>query len=125
MGALPKRLSDAHLQMYDDLASGMAKVKIKQRYENGGYGTGCDDFERDYRVVIRCYAMNIENIADDERAKLYGRYQEIYRLALERGRIKDAREILDAMVKLSGVNKDGGIEVGDGTITISFGTKNN
>lgn len=107
--------------MYDDMAQGMAKAKMRQKYDDGLYGEAAD-FDEDYKAVLSMYASDIETLSSDEKAKLYGRYLAVYRMAFEAGRLDDARKILDSMTKLT-VASDKGVtlESGSGRITISFG----
>jgi len=111
--------------MLNDLTDGQSKAYIRDRFENGGYGeVGSSTFGKSWAKLIRDYAHELEN-DEDERAKLYARYLNIYKMAVDNGRASDARQILDSMAKVAGLtNERLTLEpIDNAGITITFGVK--
>ena len=113
------------MTMLNDLTDGQSKAFIRDRFENGGYGpVEKTTFERAWSRLIRDFAHELEN-DEDERAKLYARYLNIYKMAVDNGRAADARQILDSMAKVAGLtNERLTLEpIDNAGITITFGIK--
>lgn len=110
------------MTMLNDLTDGQSKAYIRDRFESGGYGTvEKTTFERAWKKLIVEYAFELEN-NEDERAKLYARYLNIYKMAVDNGRAADARQILDSMAKIAGLADERlTVDAGGSSVTISFG----
>ena len=114
-----------YMTMLSDLTDGQSRAYIRNRFENGGYGTPeKTSFDRAWGKMIRDFAHELEN-DEDERAKLYARYLNIYKMAVDNGRASDARQILDSMAKVAGLtNERLTLEpIDNAGITITFGVK--
>ena len=112
------------MTMLGDLTDGQSKAFIRERFEGNGYGQKENvTFERAWNKLIQEYARELEN-NETERAKLYARYLNIYKMAVDGGRASDARQILDSMAKVAGLtNERLTLDTANNGITISFGIK--
>lgn len=129
-----KKIPQWWWSIYDDIVEGYSRSEIWRKYEAGEYANPLDVddlesvFNDEYNAVIKMYAKDIEFLPIEERTKMYNRYLRVYRMAMDRGRFSDARQILDSMVRLAGSSAEQGkpkVEIGsdNGTITVSFGLK--
>lgn len=111
--------------MYDSIIEGMPKAKMRESYKKGEFGKP-GDFDEDYAFVIDLYSCDIENLEKDEKAKLYARYLAAYRMAYRQGSLRDMREILNAMAKLTiQSEQQATVKTNNGDITITFGFSKN
>ena len=129
-----KKIPQWWWRIYDDIVEGYSRSEVWRKYQDGEYANPLDVddlesvFNDEYNAVIKMYAKDIEFLPIEERTKMYNRYLRVYRMAMDRGRFSDARQILDRMVRLAGSSSEPGkpkVEIGsdNGTITVSFGLK--
>lgn len=101
------------IQLYNDIVEGQSRLYMLRKWLAGLYGNTCGDsveederlFAEAYNAAIRQLRNNLEDLDDDERAKLYARYLAVYNQAFDTGNMKEARNTLDSMVKLQGLSK--------------------
>lgn len=101
------------IQLYNDIVEGQSRLYMLRKWLAGLYGNTCGDsvdederlFAEAYNAAIKQLRHNLEDLDDDERAKLYARYLAVYNQAFDTGNMKEARNTLDSMVKLQGLSK--------------------
>lgn len=121
----PDAEMNRRMMMYDAIIEGMPKARLKASYKKGEFGKP-GDFDEDYAFVIDLYSCDIENLEKDEKAKLYARYLAAYRMAYRQGSLRDIREILNAMAKLTlQSEQQATVKTNNGDITITFGFSKN
>lgn len=129
---------DRLLLIRDDYLKGMSKSEIRKAFFEGKY---CDlskcsmdssvrlAWTRDWKRMIDVFQDDIERSSEVLIADFMGKYNHLYKEAVKKGNIREARSILDSMSKLAGLT-DGNqtnIQVNalnDG-VTINFGFDNN
>ena len=128
------KIPDYIWRIYDDVADGYPRSECWRKYKECNYNNPSadeDSFNADYKQVISLYARDIEHLPMEERAKMYNRYLRVYRAVMDRGRFNDARQILDAMVRLTGSAAETGAPSmtltpdGGGKVTVTFGLNAN
>ena len=120
--------------LYDDIVEGASRLYMLRKWLSGAYGNQMTTVEADeeafaeaYNEAVKYLKLNLEELDDNERDKLYGRYLAVYKAALDNGDLKNARGTLDSMVKLQGLSKSDNKQISvkndkeNDTITISFG----
>lgn len=129
---------DRLLLIRDDYIQGMSKSEIRKKFFEGKY---CDlsncsmdsavrlAWTRDWKRMIDVFQDDMERSREVLVADFMGKYNHLYKEAVKKGNIREARSILDSMSKLAGLT-DGNqtnIQVNalnDG-VTINFGFDNN
>lgn len=110
-----KMIDDIDVAMYNDMVEGANYLYMLKRWLSGAYGNALgasvevdeDEFNDRYTRVIKHLRENIEQLDDDERSKMYGRYLALYKMASDGKNVRDARAVLDSMSKLQGLSDTG------------------
>ena len=127
-------LSDSELnvaaKMEKDFDAGKPKLEIYRQFNKGKYDgvahKGAKDFGKYWAIMER--AMKYELQEDqDKRHEIYAKYMALYKIAHDRGNLKEGRNILDSICRLLRINGPGGGENSiivdkDNNITITFGS---
>lgn len=116
------------MKMSDDFDSGKPKLDIYRKYNGGKYDgqrhKGVKAFNQAWNLMIKSMQYDIQN-SDDRRADIYSKYMALYRIAFERGNIKEGRNVLDSLCRLLRLNLDQNPNTilidKDNNVTISFG----
>lgn len=106
-------MAKVDIKLYNDIVEGQSRLYMLRKWLAGLYGNVMsDDVEEDERLFAEAYNAaikqlrhNLEDLDDDERAKLYARYLAVYNQAYDTGNLKEARNTLDSMTKLQGLSK--------------------
>lgn len=118
--------------VYCDIANGVSRSTVIQKITSGAY----DGMERPlakrtaanyYNAALDRFAVDCDVEAERLRNLFYGRYEALLEDAVKKGDIYNARNILDSMCRIFGVERkvpDTAIMVNGGDIKISFGFDN-
>ena len=104
-----------------------SRINTYREYYHRGYG-GRDKFYSDLNwMVQQFFPVKCDEMRDDLRTDFLQRYAGIYNKLIEKGREKDAADVLDKMVKLTGVSEPERIlqqiQTGDIEVKFDFGVE--
>ena len=118
--------------VYCDIANGVSRSVIIDKITKGVY----EGMERPfckrtaayyYNAALDRFSVDTDIEAEKLRKMFYGRYEALLEEAVQRGDIYNARNILDSMCRIFGVERkepQTAIQVNGGDIKISFGFNN-
>lgn len=119
-------------KMHMDVLNGAPKALVKQRYFNGEYideVIGLNDnakhkrFQRAWDAMIDEFGKDFEENKNDLKSKFLAKYNYLYQLAIDKGNIKEARQILDSLREMTGADEPTQVDMNiDGDINIEFNT---
>jgi hypothetical protein len=119
-------------QCYCDIANGVSRSTVIQKITQGTYEGMARPLAK--RTAAYYYNAALDRFAEDTdveseklRQMFYGRYEALLEEAVKKGDIYNARNILDSMCRIFGVERkvpDTAIMVNGGDIKISFGFDN-
>ena len=106
-------MAKVDIQLYNDIVEGQSRLYMLRKWLAGLYGNTCGDsvdederlFAEAYNAAMKQLRHNLEDLDEDERAKLYARYLAVSNQAYDTGNLKEARNTLDSMTKLQGLSK--------------------
>ena len=130
-------MAKVDIKLYNDIVEGQSRLYMLRKWLAGLYGNTCGDsvdederlFAEAYNAAIKQLRHNLEDLDDDERAKIYARYLAVYNQAFDTGNLKEARNTLGSMTKLQGLSKSDNKSISvkndkeNDVITISFGVE--
>lgn len=123
-------------EMHYDVLKGMTKYRVRRKFLDGGYtlpDTDKADMSKDGRNLERRFTNYwndmIENFGEEFednrealKAKFIARYTYLYEQALNKNDLKDAKAILDSIVRLTGADEPIKSDINlNGEISIDFG----
>lgn len=128
-------------EMHNDVLRGMTRYRVRRKFLDGEYTLPCTpvaDMSKDGRNLerrftaywddmIEEFGKEFEKDRDKLRSKFLAKYNYLYEQALLKGDVKDARAILDSMVKLTGCIQETpstAIQINgsdDGKVVVNFG----
>lgn len=119
-------------KMHMDVLNGAPKSLVKERYFNGEYideVIGLNDnakhkrFQRAWDAMIDEFGKDFEENKNDLKSKFLAKYNYLYQLAIDKGNIKEARQILDSLREMCGTDEPTQVDLQvDGDIDIKFDT---
>ena len=125
-----KQVDEIIDQVYCDIANGRTKTEIINMLKNGSYGKTMQtrnayDY---YNAAVSRFCNEKNEEADKLRAIYYGRFETLYRDAMEKGDIYNANNILQSVCRIFGLEApktpDTAIQINssqENGITINFG----
>lgn len=116
-------------KMYQDVLNGLSKREIKNKFLGGEYpvptaGTLRSEerkFFRYWNSMLEQFGEEFEGSMKDLKAKLIARYTYLYERCMAGNNLKDARSVLDSIVKLTGADAPQKQEIELKGFTIDFG----
>lgn len=104
-----KRIEDLLDEATCDFINGLSKSDILIKFEKGLYdnqkkGVGHNIALQYYRAILSRLEIDEPN-KDEAKYAFYSMYLNLYREAMEAGNRMEAKQILDSMVKLTGLDK--------------------
>ena len=125
-------------EMHLDVLKGMTKYRIRKKFLSGGYTLPehayCKEdesedgrnlerrFTRYWQDMIDAFGEEFEDNREALKAKFIARYTYLYEQALNKNDLKDAKAILDSIVRLTGADEPIKSDVNlNGEISIDFG----
>ena len=116
-------------RMRVDYLAGDNKYEIRQAFMQGKYGEEVKNysqvtFDKWWRELESDWGSELNAKKDVIKAQIYAKYNDIYKKALKKDNLKMAKETLDSIVKMTGVNAPDtqvNIQNNDGNLTIDFG----
>ena len=114
------------LDMRKDYLDGMSKSEIRKAYIEGKYAglENCNNdesirsaWQRDWRRLLQVFKDDFENSRDILTADFMGKYSHLYKEAMRRNNLKEARSVLDSMAKIAGLYEPSGQQT---NVQISF-----
>lgn len=125
-------------EMHLDVLKGMTKYRIRKKFLNGGYtlpehGFCKEDesedgrnlerrFTRYWQDMIDAFGEEFEDNREALKAKFIARYTYLYEQALNKNDLKDAKAVLDSIVRLTGADEPIKQEIDlNGGFVIDFG----
>lgn len=120
-------------KMHFDVLNGMPKYMVKDRFYNGEYYELPKDlttkakykrFNRAWDIMIDKFGKDFEENNEMLKSKFLAKYNYLYQLAVDKGNIKEARQILDSLTHLLGVDNPQKVDLNvGGDIKIEFDTE--
>lgn len=114
--------------MYDDCIRGKQKYQIREKFMNGEYNNKAltnASFCGYWNEMILLFAEEFEKNREDLKSKFLARYLYLYETAINSKRTKEAKDILDSIVKLTGADEPIRQEIDvNGGFVIDFGLDN-
>lgn len=114
--------------MYNDCIRGKQKYQIMEKFVNGKYDNAAksDRTFRDYwNEMIDKFAEEFEENREKLKSKFLSRYLFLYEKCIEKNDFKGAREILDSLKKMTGMDDPIQAEIDvNGGFIIDFGLDN-
>ena len=114
--------------MYDDCIRGKQKYQIREKFMNGEYNNKAltnASFCGYWNEMILLFAEEFEKNREDLKSKFLARYLYLYETAINNKRTKEAKDILDSIVKLTGADEPIRQEIDvNGGFVIDFGLDN-
>lgn len=116
-------------QMLFDSLNGMSKFQIKQKFVSGGYGDSLKKDDARYREskfyeywnkMNERFAEEIAESRESLKASFFAKYQKLYEQAVKEKDLKNAKLILDSIVKLTGVAEPEKKEIKINDVDIDF-----
>lgn len=126
-------------EMHNDVLQGMTKYRVRQKFLGGGYivpdtieedrskeGRNLERrFNRYWNDMLSKFGEEFEENREALRAKFIARYTYLYNLAVNKNDLKDAKAILDSIVRLTGADEPTRQEIDlNGGFIIDFGLDN-
>lgn len=128
-------------EMHYDVLKGMTKYRIRKKFLDGGYtlpehrlskedesedGRNLERrFTNYWNDMINAFGEEFEDNREALKAKFIARYTYLYEQALNKNDLKDAKAILDSIVRLTGADEPIKSDVNlNGEISIDFGFNN-
>ena len=119
-------------KMHMDVLNGAPKSLVKERYFNGEYIDEVADlndnakhkrFQRAWDAMIDEFGKDFEENKNDLKSKFLAKYNYLYQLAIDKGNIKEARQILDSLRDMTGADEPTKVDLNvDGVVHIEFDT---
>lgn len=123
-----KNRKDTIKAMYQDCIRGKQKWEIKEKWLDGKYknnARGEQTFGEYWREMLERFKDEFEKNREDLKSKFLARYMSLYEKAVDKGNIKEARQILDSITKLTGADEPVKQEINlSGDFVIDFGLDN-
>ena len=94
--------------MYNDVIRGKQKYQIREKFTDGGYdnSTKSDRSFFDYwNGMMDLFAEEFEENKKQLKSKFISRYMYLYEKCVEAGKLKEAREVLDSLKKMTGMDE--------------------
>lgn len=114
--------------MYDDCIRGKQKYQVREKFMNGEYNNKAltnASFCGYWNEMISLFAEEFEKNREDLKSKFLARYLYLYEMAINNKRTKEAKDILDSIVKLTGADEPIRQEIDvNGGFVIDFGLDN-
>lgn len=114
--------------MYFDVIHGKQKYQIREKFTSQGYNnkTHSDrQFFTYWNAMIDLFAEEFEKNREDLKSKFLARYLFLYEKAIDSKNLKEAKNILDSIVKLTGADEPIRQEIDvNGGFVIDFGLDN-
>lgn len=123
-----KNRKDTIKAMYQDCIRGKQKWEIKEKWLDGKYknnARGEQTFGEYWREMLERFKDEFEKNREDLKSKFLARYMSLYEKAVDKGNIKEARQILDSITKLTGADEPVKADITVKGIEIDFGFGNN
>ena len=115
-------------EMKDDVIRGLQKHQVRDKFVSGQYyskTSSVRSFNDYWRDMLDLFAEEFEKNREDLKSKFLARYLYLYELAVQKNNLKDARAILDSIVKLTGADEPIRQEIDlTGGFSIDFGLDN-
>lgn len=122
-------------EMHYDVLKGVTKYRIRKKFLNGEYtlhersedkskdGRNLERrFTRYWQDMIDAFGEEFEDSRESLRSKFIARYTYLYEQALLKNDLKDAKAILDSIVKLTGADEPTKTDINlNGDFVIDFG----
>lgn len=114
--------------MYNDCIRGKQKYQIKEKFLEGKYDNKTDD-ERSFYMywndMIDKFAEEFEENREKLKSKFLSRYLFLYEKCIDKNDFKGAREILDSLKRMTGMDDPIQAEIDvNGGFVIDFGLDN-
>lgn len=125
-----KQVDEIIDQVYCDIANGRTKTEIINMLKNGDYGKSMQTRNAydHYNAAVSRFCDEKNEEADKLKAIYFGRFETLYRDAIEKGDIYNANNILQSVCRIFGLetpkNPDTAIQINssqENGITINFG----
>lgn len=127
------------LDMRKDYLDGMSKSEMRKAYIEGKYAglENCNNdesirsaWQRDWRRLLAIFKDDFENSREILTADFMGKYSHLYKEAMRKNNLKEARAVLDSMAKIAGIydvaqQTNVQINTKDEGVTVNFGFDNN
>lgn len=113
--------------MYFDVIHGKQKYQIREKYTSQGYNnkTHSDrQFYEYWNAMMDLFAEEFEKNKEDLKSKFIARYLYLYEMNVSKGKFKEAKEVLDSIAKMTGVNEPDEVKIDFENFTIDFGLDN-
>lgn len=113
--------------MYFDVIHGKQKYQIREKFTSQGYNnkTHSDrQFFTYWNAMIDMFAEEFEKNKEDLKSKFIARYLYLYEMNVSKGKFKEAKEVLDSIAKMTGVNEPDEVKIDFENFTIDFGLDN-
>lgn len=127
-----QRIEDLLDEATCDVINGISKSDILLKFKNGMYenmskGVTLPIAEEYYKAILSRLQID-EPEKDNARQVFYSMYLQLYREQMEIGNYLGARQTLDSMVKLMGLDKQNNTNIqingsDDGKVVVNFGFK--
>lgn len=113
--------------MYADVIRGKQKYQIREKFMNGDYNNKAltnASFCGYWNDMILLFAEEFEKNKEDLKSKFIARYLYLYEMNITKGKFKEAKEVLDSIAKMTGVNEPDEVKIDFENFTIDFGLDN-
>ena len=128
-----KETQDIVEAMHQDFLSGMPKHLMRKKFINDMYcdfsstsiGTKNNKFNKLWDLMVEMFAEDFEENREALKTKFLARYGYLYSQAVEKGNIKEARQVLDSLKELTLGKEPEKMDVNmqmDGELNINFDT---
>ena len=117
-----KRVIEA---MYSDCIRGKQKYQIREKFVDGKYdnsSTSDRSFYEYWNVMIDKFAEEFEENKKQLKSKFVARYLYLYEKMIDKNDLKGAREVLDSLKKMTGMDEpiEANIDL-SGELIVDFG----
>lgn len=114
--------------MYNDCIRGKQKYQIREKFTAGGYDNDtCSDrqFYTYWNDMIAKFGEEFEENREQLKSKFVSRYLFLYEKMIEKNDLKGAREVLDSLKRMTGMDDPIQAEIDvNGGFVIDFGLDN-
>ncbi len=120
-----KRVIEA---MYNDCIRGKQKYQIREKFVEGKYDNSSKSdrsFYEYWNVMIDKFAEEFEENKKQLKSKFVARYLYLYEKMIDKNDLKGAREILDSLKKMTGMDEPIEADINiNGELIVDFGLDN-
>jgi hypothetical protein len=114
--------------MYNDCIRGKQKYQIREKFVEGKYDNSSKSdrsFYEYWSVMIDKFAEEFEENKKQLKSKFVARYLYLYEKMIDKNDLKGAREVLDSLKKMTGMDEPLEADINiNGELIVDFGIEN-